>query len=151
MWKYDVSVIVAVYNCEKYIQKCVDSILEQSYEREKIQILLIDDGSTDNSYEICKSYKQKYNNIELIRHPNHGVSYTRNQGIKHAEGKYIMILDSDDFIDKDTIQNLYNYMENNNDIDIASYTMKLYKDGRISEHYRNELYSCGNIIYDIRK
>ena len=97
-YKYDVSFVIPVYNVEKFLKDCLDSILNQKYDINKIEIILINDGSKDNSLEICKNYENKYNNIKLIDKKNEGVSVARNVGIENAEGKYILILDSDDFI-----------------------------------------------------
>ncbi|MCI9177671.1 MAG: glycosyltransferase [Clostridia bacterium] len=149
MQKYDVSVVIAVYNSEKYLKECIDSLVNQNYLFEKIQVLLIDDGSTDNSYQIGKEYEEKYSNIKIIKQSNKGVSAARNQGLKIAEGKYIMILDSDDFISENTIKNLVKFMDENEQIDIASYTMKNYREGKVTEHYRNSLYTLGTGIYNI--
>lgn len=149
MWKYDVTVVVAVYNNEQYVDECVQSLIHQEYDFNKIQVILIDDGSTDNSANICEEYAKQYENIALIKHKNHGVSYTRNVGIRKAEGKYIMILDSDDFLSSNSIRELFNFMERNPEVDISSYTMKNYKEGKITEHYRNSMYFLGTGIYDI--
>lgn len=91
-----ISVIVPVYNVEPYVSECIESILNQSHRR--IQLILVDDGSTDNSFEICKSYASKDDRILLLHQENKGVSYARNVGIKHAKGEYIGFVDSDDAI-----------------------------------------------------
>lgn len=97
-----VSIIIPVYNSEKFINKCVDSVLEQSFK--DYEIILINDGSKDNSKEILNEYKEKYpEKITVIHQENMGVSKTRNNAIKMAKGKYIMFIDNDDFIDKDYI------------------------------------------------
>lgn len=101
-----VSIIVPVYNAEKYITKCIDSLLNQTYNN--IEIIAIDDGSTDSSYNILKSYKDK---IITIHQKNHGVSYSRNVGIKKATGEYITFVDVDDWIDLDMIEKLYQQTE----------------------------------------
>ena len=111
-FNYDVSIIIPVYNAEDYLSECVESILKQKYDISKIEILLIDDGSTDNSLKICKNYKKKYNNIVLIEQPNSGVSKARNSGISKATGKYIMLLDSDDTLSNNAVKNLFNFLIN---------------------------------------
>lgn len=97
-----ISIIVPIYNTEKYLKRCINSIIEQSYRN--IEILLIDDGSTDNSFEICNELKRKDNRIKVFRKENEGVSATRNLGIKYSNGKYICFIDSDDWIEKKYIQ-----------------------------------------------
>lgn len=105
-----VSVIIPVYNSEKYIKKCLDSVLNQSFK--DIEIIVIDDGSTDNSREIINRYSDDRIVKEFIS--NGGVSNARNLGIKKAKGKYIMFLDSDDYIENDTVESLYNYARKTN-------------------------------------
>lgn len=142
-----ISIIVPVYNVEKYLHKCIDSILLQNLN--DVEIILIDDGSTDNSGKICDDYSKKNSFIKVIHQCNKGVSEARNVGIKESNGKYIMFLDSDDFINSNVKLNSiidslsgdviefkfvyyyenndkYIYMkdfeiENNNDINIMMY------------------------------
>lgn len=96
MKKPMVSVIIPVYNVEKYLTKCIESVLSQTYEN--IEILLIDDGSTDKSAAICEMYSEKHENIRVIHKSNGGLSSARNAGIDIATGDYINFLDSDDYI-----------------------------------------------------
>ena len=91
-----VSIIVPVYNVEPWLNKCIDSLIAQSYEN--IEILLINDGSTDKSGSICDEYLNKSSIIRVFNNENRGLSYSRNFGIKNSKGKYIMFVDSDDFI-----------------------------------------------------
>ena len=86
MNNYDISVIIPVYNCSKYLSNTIKSLIKQNYDFRKIEVLLIDDGSKDNSLEICNKYAEKYNNIKVFHHENSGVSYTRNVGLKRANG-----------------------------------------------------------------
>ena len=98
-----VSVIVPVYNSEKYIERCLNSILEQNYN--DFELIVINDGSKDKSLEILKDYQNKFPQIiTLIDQENTGVAKTRNNAIKMSRGKYIMFIDNDDFIDKDYIE-----------------------------------------------
>lgn len=99
-----VSVIVPVYNVEKYLEKCLDSIINQTYE--DIEIILIDDGSQDNSGAICDVYAKRDNRILVIHKENTGVSDTRNKGIDVAQGKYICFIDSDDTVSLSYIEKL---------------------------------------------
>ena len=99
-----ITIIINVYNREKYIKKCIDSVINQTYKN--LEILIINDGSTDNTLKICKSYKDK--RIKIITTKNQGLSFSRNVGIDNAQGEYLYFVDSDDFIELDTIEYLYN-------------------------------------------
>ncbi len=101
-----VSIIIPVYNAEKRLKKLIDGCISQTYEN--IEIVLIDDGSTDNSAEICKEYEKSYENVKYFHKENGGVSSARNLGIEKATGKYIFFLDSDDIIDGNVIESLAN-------------------------------------------
>ncbi len=89
-----ISIIVPVYNVEKYLKECIESILSQTYKN--IEIILIDDGSTDNSGKICDEYLKKDSRVKVIHKENGGLSDARNTGIEIASGKYIGFVDSDD-------------------------------------------------------
>ena len=96
-YKYDFSVVMAVYNAERYLREAIDSVLMQEYSIDKIQLILVNDGSKDNSAVVCKEYLEKYpNNIVFVDKENGGVSSARNEGLKHVEGEYVNFLDSDD-------------------------------------------------------
>lgn len=97
-----VSVIVPVYNVAPYLPKCLDSILGQSYRN--IEVIVVNDGSTDGSLDILQKYAATDNRVRLINQENAGVSAARNNGIKHSVGEYICFVDSDDWIDTDTIE-----------------------------------------------
>lgn len=113
-----ISVIVPIYNAEKYVARCIDSILMQA--DEGVELLLINDGSTDKSEEIIKTYFETHkSNIKYIKKENDGVANTRNVGLENATGDYIIFVDSDDFIDKNLFKSLKQYMEQ--DIDIIKY------------------------------
>ena len=101
-----ISIIVPVYNVEKYLKKCVDSILGQTFT--DFELLLIDDGSTDNSGSICDELAKTDNRIKVIHKENGGLSDARNIGIEVAKGDFIGFIDSDDYIDEDMYAFLYN-------------------------------------------
>lgn len=105
-YKYKVSVIVPVYNTKKYLRKCLDSLVTQTLKN--IEIILINDGSTDGSLDILKEYDLKYKNIKLYSQSNHGLYYARKIGLKKANGEYVGWVDSDDFVDKNMFFTLYN-------------------------------------------
>lgn len=100
-----VSVIVPIYNREKYLHRCLDSILAQTHQN--LEVLCVDDGSTDASGQICGEYAQKDKRVKVLHIPNGGVSNARNIGLDNANGEYILFVDSDDWIDKNHIQLLF--------------------------------------------
>lgn len=108
------SVIIPVYNVEKYIDQCLNSILNQGIPKEDYEIILIDDGSTDNSYNIAKNIADKNSNIQVYSQKNNGLSVTRNNGIKYAEGEYIYFVDSDDYLAFDSLDILLKFAIDNN-------------------------------------
>lgn len=108
-----ISVVVAVYNAEKYLKKCIDSLLKQTYEN--IEIILINDCSNDSSLSICNEYSSKYPNvITLNNESNLGVSATRNKGIDASTGDYICFVDSDDYVESVYLERLYSSLINYN-------------------------------------
>lgn len=116
-----VSVIVPVYNMEKYLNECIDSLINQTLQ--DIEIICVDDGSKDNSLQILNEYARKDNRIKVIHKENGGVSSTKNAGIEAATGKYITFVDSDDWINLDGLEVLYNAaVENNADIVCGGWT-----------------------------
>ena len=118
-----ISVIVSVYNTEKYVEKCIESILNQTYSN--LELILIEDKSTDHSLEILRKYKER-KNVVLIENPqNRGLSYSRNIGLKNSSGDYIGYIDSDDYIEPDYYEKLYEALIKNK-ADIAVCDMKLY-------------------------
>lgn len=121
-----VSIIVPVYNVEKYLDKCVQSLVNQTYKN--IEILLIDDGSTDLSGAICDGYARRYDNIRVFHKPNGGVSSARNSGIEKASGIWIMFVDGDDWLDLDAIEFLLQREDDEHDIIAASYTWEIDKN-----------------------
>lgn len=150
-FKYDISVIVPVYNNEKYIDQCVKSILNQNFNISRIQIILIDDGSSDNSFNVIKNYESE--NVIVMTKDNSGVSETRNLGLKLALGKYILFLDSDDYLSRNACKNLFNLFEKNyDDVDLITYPIIYDVNGRKRKHvrYRN-MYYKGTGVYDLDK
>lgn len=111
-----ISVIVPVYNVERYLRKCIDSIINQSYIN--LEIILVNDGSTDSSLKICEQYHIKDSRIKLIDKKNGGLSDARNVGLDIATGQFITFVDSDDFIDLDMIEYLYKLLDQS-DADIS--------------------------------
>lgn len=127
-----VSIIVPVYNVEKYIEQCLQSIFNQSYKN--IEVIIVNDGSTDNSKSIIKKFCNKYKNIIYIEQKNQGLSMARNRGLKEAKGNYIAFVDSDDYIDRNYIQDMYNEaIEKDSDIVICGYS-KVCDNGTVIEN-----------------
>lgn len=117
---FKVSVIVPVYNSHNYLSKCIDSLVNQTLKN--IEIILVNDGSTDDSLSIMEKYKQKFNNIKIINKKNGGQSSARNLGLTKASGEYILYIDSDDYIDVKMCEKMYNKAKmNNSDIVLCDY------------------------------
>jgi glycosyltransferase involved in cell wall biosynthesis len=108
----DISIIVPVYNVEKYLNRCLDSIINQSFIN--FELILINDGSTDKSGKICDKYAQIDKRVRVIHKKNEGVSLTRNLGINIAKGDYITFIDSDDWIEQDFLKKAIEYIKENN-------------------------------------
>ena len=127
-----ISIIVPIYNSERYLDKCINSILNQTYKN--LEIILIDDGSTDKSKMICEKYKKKDSRIIFISKKNTGVSDTRNIGLNIASGKYIGFVDSDDFIKLDMFEILiYNINKYRADLSICNIVEKNNRKYRVKE------------------
>lgn len=107
------SIIVPVFNVEKHLEKCLSSILSQDFK--DFELILIDDGSSDKSHDICTSYAQNHENIVLCSKQNGGVSSARNYGLDLAKGQYIMFIDSDDFVSPDYLKKFYSCIKQNTD------------------------------------
>lgn len=120
-----ISVIVPVYNVENYLDRCIKSLVSQTYT--DIEIILIDDGSTDTSGTICDKWGSKYKNIKVIHQKNAGVSKSRNVGIQNAKGDYIGFIDADDYIESDMFESLINSLKDDASIAVSGYN-------RISEN-----------------
>lgn len=116
-----ISVIVPVYNVEKYLNRCVDSILAQTFE--DFELILVDDGALDSSGDICDEYAQKDYRVKVIHKENSGVSSARNAGIDIATGQYIMFVDSDDYIDETMLEDMVNATQSDVDMVITSIEM----------------------------
>lgn len=127
-----ISIIIPIYNAERYLKECLDSIIYQKYQN--IELILINDGSIDNSDIICKDYARKDKRIKLIKQKNSGVSSARNVGINVSTGTVILFVDSDDLLEDGAIEKIVNCIENN---DLLCYGYK--------ELYKN---SCNNTVLE---
>ncbi|OFV71345.1 glycosyltransferase family 2 protein [Acetobacterium wieringae] len=116
-----VSIIIPVYNTEKYLKRCIDSARNQTYR--KIEIILINDGSTDKSKDICDDYCSKDKRIKVVHNKNSGVSSTRNCGLSLANGEFVQFADSDDYLDIHYTENMLRKMKLNSDLVISGYNI----------------------------
>lgn len=124
----DVSVIIPVYNVEKYIGECLDSVENQT-KKDGVEIICVNDGSKDKSPEILKKHAKKNKRIKIINQKNKGVSAARNTGMKAAKGKYIMFVDSDDLLIPHAVEKAYQTAEKY-DVDVVRFSNKCFRDGR---------------------
>lgn len=143
-----ISVIVPVYNVEDYLERCVDSIIKQTYIN--LEIILVDDGSTDQSGEICDKYKEKDNRIKVIHKKNGGLSSARNKGLEIAHGEYVGFVDSDDYIAEDMYEVLHMYMEEDVDITFCGRIYVL-PDKKYKGYCLNEAkkYTCEEALKEV--
>ena len=125
MEEIKISVIIPIYNTSKYLTECLDSIMNQTFRG--FEIIMIDDGSTDRSYEIALDYKKKDDRFILIRTDNRGQSAARNMGLDNAKGEYIYFLDSDDYLSSNALEILYNKAKND-DLDILKFSAFVFED-----------------------
>ena len=107
-----ISVVIPVYNVEKYLRQCLDSVLNQTYNY--FEVIMVDDGSTDSSYDICLEYSERDDRFKSFHKENGGASSARNYALDKATGEYLFFLDSDDWIEKNTLERLINTVEDNN-------------------------------------
>lgn len=133
-----ISVIIPVYNSSPYLEACINSIIEQTI-FDKLEIILVDDGSTDSSIEICNRYANAYQNIVVIAQENMGVSVARNTGLKYAKGKYIYFCDSDDLANKQLLEILLNNINKYNaDLSIVDF-QRIFPDGSKKKYRKNQM------------
>lgn len=142
-----VSIIVPIYNAEKWLNKCLDSIVNQTYK--ELEIVLVDDGSTDSSLEICNKYKLKDNRINVISIENNGVANCRNVGLDNAHGDYVLYVDSDDWIEHNIVEILLKDIKDNNvDIALCKYD---YCDEKIDKDSSIEILEENTVIEEFIK
>lgn len=126
-----ISIIIPVYNCEKYLEECLDSVLRQTLK--EYEIICVDDGSTDCTIDILKKYAEQDSRIKVLHQKNQGAGVARNLGLKHAEGEYIAFLDSDDYyLDTDALMCMYEICKKN-DVDVCGSSLRLLRNGVIVE------------------
>lgn len=147
-----VSVAVPVYNAEAYLTLCLDSLLGQTMPREDMEVLLVNDGSTDGSPALCEAYAKKHPCIRYFSKENEGVSQTRNFALRRATGKYIMFLDADDALAPETVQSVVEFFDRHYDeTDLVTYKIQAYKGGKkLAPHFRYR-YLRDSGVYDLNE
>lgn len=153
-YKYKVSVIVPVYNVEQYLRRCVDYLVNQTMDKSQYEVLLINDGSTDSSLDICREYEEKYPEIiKVFSKENEGLSATRNFGIKHAQGKYLTYIDSDDYISTDTLKSVSEYFDQVYDeVDMVTFFEQPFTDNNmLTPHSRYKWYFKATGVYNLKR
>ncbi len=142
------SIIVPIYNVERYLEQCIESVLAQNYQN--YELILVDDGSPDNSLDICTQYAKQHHNIVFIRKVNGGLSDARNSGIKMARGEYLMFLDSDDYWEGTSIlSDLQKIITENNPDVIFNYMSSVYPD-KVLNNYLNRDKLLGSFKEDFQ-
>lgn len=152
-YKYSVSIIIPIYNAEKYIRKSLDSVIIQTWAHDDLEVVLVNDGSTDSSLQICTEYQRAYPFFKIINKENGGVSSARNAGICAAKGKYIMYLDADDELSENVIEKVVNFFDENYEkVDMVTYPERTYsKTGEMKKpHIRYDILKKTG-IYDLEK
>lgn len=147
---YKLSVIIPIYNTEKYLKESINSIINQSIGFNNIELILVNDGSTDNSENICLDYCNKYNNIKYIKQSNQGVSVARNNGADNSQSNYILFLDSDDKMDYNSLESLYNFINSHKELDFVISRVKMFGKNN-NWHYGDYRFKNNNTIIDINK
>ena len=143
-----ISIIVPVYNISKYLERCVNSIIAQSYEN--LEVILVDDGSTDNSGKICDVYKEKDKRIRVIHKINEGLSSARNAGLSVIKGEYVGFVDGDDFIDKYMYEILVKAISDNEADIVQTGYHHNYENGNIADTRTFKKATYNNLAYMFR-
>ena len=146
------SVIVAAYNVEEFIEETINSLIEQDFGFENVQLVIVDDGSADATGEICDRYAEQYpDNIAVIHKENGGVSSARNEGLKRITGKYVNFLDADDKLTPNTLSMIFEFLEKNGHlVDVVSIPLVFF-DGATGNHILNYKFEKGTRIIDLQK
>ena len=130
MGNLQLSIIVPIYNAEKYLQKCVDSLLRQGLKN--YELLLVNDGSTDSSLSICQSYAAQYEHIKILNQSNSGVCAARNYGMRRASGEWIVLIDADDYLLDNGLKTVLTSVDN-----LSSYDVIQYKSSYAASFHRS--------------
>lgn len=146
---YKTSVIIPVYNTEQYLDECIRSVLNQT--QKEVEVILVDDGSTDRSYEIMLSYEREYSDIKVFHQENKKLGAARNLGMRYAGGKYAFFLDSDDYIKENCLEELYECAERNR-LEFVTYDSEIFvecagEEGAFPEYDRSALGIAEDRVY----
>jgi len=145
-----ISVFIPVYNCEDYLEECLMSIEQQTFNKKDIEVIIINDGSKDRSLDIINSFSKNNPDWIIKSRENKGVSITRNEGLELVTGEYLMFLDSDDFLEKDALKNVYTELKKSN-CDIGIFKTKRFNSKQnLGENYK-EFFENGNVITNLSK
>lgn len=139
-----ISVIVPIYNVEDYLDRCVDSIINQTYKN--LEIILVDDGSPDNCPQMCDDYAKKDSRIKVVHKENGGLSDARNAGMKVATGEYVSFIDSDDYISLDFYEILLQTMIDNDSDIVECGVVKFYENGKFDEYSDDQMIKNFNTV-----
>lgn len=139
-----ISVIVPIYNVEKYLERCVESIINQTYKN--LEIILVDDGSPDNCPQMCDDYAKKDSRIKVVHKKNGGLSDARNAGMKVATGEYVSFIDSDDYISLDFYETLLQTMVDNDSDIVECGVVKFYENEKFDEYSDDQMIKNFNTV-----
>ena len=150
-FEYKVTVVIPVYNVERYLEDCLDSLLRQTIPQSEMEVLMVNDGSVDGSLEICERFSEAHDNFKVLSQENRGVSAARNNGIRNAKGKYILYLDADDTLSSETAKNVTDFFdEHYEEVDVVTYPLVYRREAGESSHWRYQ-YLKGDGVYDLDK
>jgi glycosyltransferase involved in cell wall biosynthesis/CDP-glycerol glycerophosphotransferase (TagB/SpsB family) len=148
---YDISVVTAVYNAAPFLGETVESLLKQDFGFSRVQLILVDDGSTDGSGALCDGYAKRYpDSVEVVHKQNGGVSSARNEGLKRVRGTYVSFLDADDLLSENALSKVFAFFEAHPETDVVSLPMTFF-DGAKGPHLLNFKYANGSRVIDLRK
>lgn len=137
---FNISIIIPVYNSQKYLLELLESLKSQDYL--DFEVIIIDDGSNDDSFLICSKFEMENKNIRIFKQKNRGVSQTRNFGLSKANGKYVMFLDSDDYLSNNILKTVAKYLENE-EPDILNFNFHIIKGNQSYLHLLDDFYEKG--------
>ncbi len=149
-YPFEFSVIMAVYNVEQFLEQAVDSLITQTFGFERIQLIMVDDGSSDSTPNICDEYARNHpKNVIVIHKPNGGVASARNEGLKYATGRYLNFMDSDDYFTENAFELVYDFFRNNeSEIDVVTIPLHFF-DAQKGEHWQNGKFKRGTRVLDL--
>ncbi|MFI3283610.1 MAG: glycosyltransferase [Erysipelotrichaceae bacterium] len=143
-----ISVVIPIYNQELYLAQCINSVISQSYN--DLEIILVDDGSTDGSVKICEAFKKEDRRIKIVNKENGGVSSARNEGIKNSQGEWILFVDADDYLKENILEKIISEVKGNREVELFLMNYYTFTDNKIEtsdKAYINELSISGSLSY----